>query len=332
MMESRREAQRGCPPPTAQRGIALVLVIWVIMLLSVMAGAVVVTQRTEASLARNLIDSYQGKALAQAGVYYGLMHLLYGSTDLEEKWQPDGQARDWSYAGAQLRITLRDESARIDLNKAEGELLEELLLGAGVEEEEAQALRDAILDWRDSDNAHLLNGAEDEEYAAQGLLFGAKDAEFDTVGELQQVLGMTPQIFAALEPALTVYSGKSTVNPIFASTLVLSALPGMTAEELERYLELRDQHLADGTAVPMPVGVEAKYLNQGVGPIYRISSEATVPASGGVHVVEAVVQTGRGENGYIVLAWNHFRRPTAVGAGAQGDLRQSEDPSQAEDR
>ncbi len=313
--------QAGCGEPVlkGQRGIALVLVIWVIMLLTIMAGAVVFTQRTEASLARNLIDSHQGKALAQAGLYYGLMHMLYGSTDPEEKWQPDGQAREWSYAGAQLRITLLDESARIDLNMAEGELLEELLLNAGAEEEQAQALRDAILDWRDVDDSHLLFGAEDEEYAAEGLLFGAKDAPFDTVGELQQVLGMTPQIFAGLEPALTVYSRKSTVNPIFASELVLSALPGMSAEELETYLELREQHRADGTTAPAPVGVEGKYLNQSVGPIYRISSEATVPQSGGVHVVEAVVQTGRGENGYVVLAWKYFRRPGLAASGTQGE-------------
>jgi general secretion pathway protein K len=47
-------------------------------------------------------------------------------------------------------------------------------------------LVDAILDWRDEDDLHLVNGAEDPDYKAAGLPYGAKDGPFDSLEELQQ--------------------------------------------------------------------------------------------------------------------------------------------------
>ena len=59
----------------------------------------------------------------------------------------------------------------------------------------AAALVDAIVDFRDEDDLHCLQGAEDRDYADAGLPRGAKDAAFEAVEELQQVLGMTREIY-----------------------------------------------------------------------------------------------------------------------------------------
>jgi general secretion pathway protein K len=93
----------------------------------------------------------------------------------------------------------------------------------GLAAEDAVTLSDRIADFRDIDNLRRLHGAEDPEYLAAGLTAGAKDAAFDTVGELGQVLGMTPALVEAVTPFVTVYNGRSQFDPE-AGPLSLKAL------------------------------------------------------------------------------------------------------------
>ena len=60
------------PSRPRNAGIALVLVLWVVALLSMMALTLIATQRTESALTRNLIDAGQGRALAEAGIYFAI--------------------------------------------------------------------------------------------------------------------------------------------------------------------------------------------------------------------------------------------------------------------
>jgi general secretion pathway protein K len=46
------------------------------------------------------------------------------------------------------------------------------------------------------------------------------------VDELKLVLGMTPELFRRVEPVLTVYSGKPTIDPHVASQLARQAMAG----------------------------------------------------------------------------------------------------------
>ncbi len=54
--------------PGAQRGLALVTVLWVLMLLSLVAASFMATTRLEINLTRNLIENAKAEALANAGV------------------------------------------------------------------------------------------------------------------------------------------------------------------------------------------------------------------------------------------------------------------------
>jgi len=51
------------------RGIALVSVLWIAGLLAIMAASFVSASRTEARLARNLLENAKAEALADAGVH-----------------------------------------------------------------------------------------------------------------------------------------------------------------------------------------------------------------------------------------------------------------------
>src|SRR3546814_4296944 len=80
-------------------------------------------------------------------------------------------------------------------------------------------------DWCEEEDLTEPPGvAEDPEYASAGLAWGAKDAKFDTVAEVEQVLGMTPAIYAKVATLLTVYSGQARPDPNFASGEVLQAM------------------------------------------------------------------------------------------------------------
>ncbi|HKM71308.1 MAG TPA: hypothetical protein VJX94_14860, partial [Stellaceae bacterium] len=91
----------------------------------------------------------------------------------------------------------------------------------------AQTLADRILDWREAGIGKRLNGAKAPEYRAAGYAYGPRNGAFETVEELKLVMGMTPQLFAALAPALTVYSQTPWVDPSVAPPEVLRALSGM---------------------------------------------------------------------------------------------------------
>ncbi|HYM86809.1 MAG TPA: type II secretion system minor pseudopilin GspK, partial [Pseudoxanthomonas sp.] len=126
-----------------------------------------------------------------------------------------------------------DETGKVDLNQAEMPLLAALIRAVGGEPGVSEQLAAAIVDWRDSDPLTQPNGgAEDPDYAAAGLPYGAKDAPFESVAEVEQVLGMTPELYARLEPSLTLSSGRPQPDPNYAQAPVLRAL-GLNPAEYE---------------------------------------------------------------------------------------------------
>lgn len=58
-------------------------------------------------------------------------------------------------------------------------------------EQKADMISDCILDWRDPDDDHHLNGAETPEYQKMGRNYRVKNAEFETVEELPWSRGST---------------------------------------------------------------------------------------------------------------------------------------------
>ncbi len=167
----------------------------------------------------------------------------------QDGWRADGTLYAWALGGAEVRISIHDESGKIDLNAAPDALLRGLFLAAewtgpdgeiaALSDRDADALVDAVRDYADQDDLTRLNGAEDPDYAAAGLPWGAKDAPFEAVEELQQVLGMTPALYRRVAPALTVYSRRQGIDPAVAPLAVLHALPGMTDGTIDAVLTAR---------------------------------------------------------------------------------------------
>jgi len=285
-----------------ERGAALLLVLWLIALLTALIGAFALTARVEALQGKILSGGARAQELARAGVEYSLVRLA--DTEPTTRWLPDGRSYRWSYAGGEVELRIVDETGKVDLNQAGAPLLTALIqaVSAGREQadrEQAGRIAAAILDWRDPDPLTQVNGgAEDPDYAAAGRPYGAKDAPFETVAEVEQVLGMTPELYARLEPSLTLYSGRGEPDPTYAQAPVLTAM-GLDSAA---YLAQRK------ATIP---GAGAAQLVGGGSGTYSIDSRARLD-DGRVAVLRTVVRAGSGSvpgSVYTALRWQEGTAP-----------------------
>ncbi len=290
-----------------ERGVALVIVLWLVVLLTVLAGTFAVASRTDNLLTRNLYDTAQARLAAEAGLNMAVYELT--NPDNEERWKADGHPYSIEFGGAVVEIVIFDEGGKVDLNGAGPELLGALMDSTGVPEDQRDALVGAIMDWRDADDLVSLNGAEDPDYAAAGLEYGARDEPFTSVEELQQVLGISFDLYERLEPAVTVYSGSAQINAQAAPPEALMALPGMTPEGCQQFVDDRSSFSVDGGPPPvLPAGV-ATSLAGGAGRTYSVRAHARLE-NDAMAELEAVVRLQKsGQRAFTVLRWSEKPSP-----------------------
>ncbi len=284
-----------------QHGLALIIVLWMVMLLSVIASSFAYSMRSDLLVARNMLSSSQAQALADAGIERALYELAKPVTDLR-RWKADGLRHEFELDGAKIAVTAMDESGKIDLNSAQDTLLKAVFISSGLTDGQAAAVLDALLDWRDPDSLKRPMGAEEEEYRAAGRKSRPANGLLETPEEMRQVMGVTPELYQKLAGIVTVYSRQPGVNPAFAPREVLQAIPGLDAAQLEAYLIQRQQSLERGLPLP-PFPVATNYLLQSSSQMVGIRSEAQL-ADGTVFVREAVVKaTAGGKQPYLILRW-----------------------------
>ncbi|HEV2606611.1 MAG TPA: type II secretion system minor pseudopilin GspK [Xanthomonadaceae bacterium] len=283
------------------RGAALILVLWLLVLLTAVIGGFAQSARIEALQAHQLRASLVARQAARAGVEYAALRMQY--PDMQRRWVPDGRRYGLTLGDAQLEIHVIDESGKIDLNGAPPELLAKLLLALGVEPLRARNLAAAIVDYRDPDDLVTLGGAESADYSSAGLPYGPKNKPFETVSELQRVLGMDFALYQKLVPNVTVYTS-SEPSPTFAQPPVLQAL-GMSGAAAELFQNQRESwQPGSPQAPPVLPGGQPFVVQPGSG-IYDISCRAHL-RDGTSLTVDAIVrasQTGPFGQLYVPLQW-----------------------------
>ena len=290
------------PLSTRQRGIALMLVMWVLTLLTIMAVSMTATQRTETALTDNQVAETRFRMLSDAAIAYTALEFMMQPSESDEDveasiWLPNGVPRLWRFADTDLTISVFNEMSRINLNQADPTLLAALLVALEVPEDQADRLAAAIADWRDEDDLALLNGAEDDDYQQAGAAFGAKDEPFDTVEELRQVLGMTQDIYRRLAPEVTIEGEETNVVMEFASPAVLAATQGISLEEAQTRIVERDSPTIPGAREP-------RTMNRG-GPLYRIRVTQQSPGQPGRRM-EALMELMPGQQPPYRVHWRRF--------------------------
>jgi general secretion pathway protein K len=264
-----------------ERGLALVVVLWILAFLSVVFTAFTFSMRTELAAASNFRQEAEAYYLAEAGVYRAAAEIINADRNvppdstlydaLDERWHTNPAAyENVPLGGGHYWVTVTDEESKFPLNgqitPQYDAMLRRLFSNSGVTDEKlVSTIVDSIQDWRDADNLHRLNGAEDDYYLSLPTPYRAKNADFESIEELALVKGMTPEILygnvgnpqrrAALEAQrpwerqlqsgeylgvaqhLSVHSlGRVNVNT--ASPEVLMAL-GLTAAEVGAVLDRR---------------------------------------------------------------------------------------------
>lgn len=274
-----------------QRGIALVMVLWLLVLMTVIASSHSRNIRTETRLASNHVESGKARSLAEAGVYHAIMELLV--TDDNLRWPANGSINRIQFDDGAVDIAIRDTRGLVDINSARGAVLDRVLAGAGVDNEtQRQALIDAILDWRDSDHLKHLYGAEDDDYRYAGLSWAARDDLFTSVEEFRYILGMTNPLFEKLAPYLTVHSGKPDIHLEYAPPWLAGVL-------------------SNGRNIPAP----GNPTPAGGDSTFRVTVQATTQGGTTASLSAVVRITARSDKPFKILSWRTPATSTAENTG-----------------
>ncbi|MGA8277940.1 MAG: hypothetical protein WB784_07070 [Rhodanobacteraceae bacterium] len=292
------------PGPRACHGVAFVLVLWVIAMLSILLGSFAMVARTENLQSRHLFDTTKARYAAEAGLNLAVYELR--KTDPSQRWIGDGRPYRFMFDDVEVEVSLTDDSGKIDINTATPELLRGMFMAAGVDQDRAAALADAVQDWRDPDDEAQLNGAEEQQYKNAGLSYGPANAPFNTVSELQQVYGMDYALYEKIAPAITIYSGRGTPSEAYATPEVLQAMhPDWTAEQISQVVQQLQAQQPGGGEAPV-LGPDGQPIVAGGGGLtYSIKSRAKLP-NGASTVLDTTIRLG-GINAagrpYVILRW-----------------------------
>lgn len=259
------------------QGFALVSVLWLIVLLSVLAMGLSYASRQSTQAMISLVGGTEARYLAEGGVQLVTMNLL--SRDPVDRLLADGETIDVALPGGHVEVTVSDENGKVDINAAREPLLARLFYSLDVDQAIADALADAVADFRDEDDLTRLNGAEDADYLAAGLPAGAKDAPFTSVEELQQVLGMTPDIYRAVRPYVTIYSRHQGINPEVAPLQVLIALSDNSPMSLDSYVRFRRANHRSRLPMPDPPVIDRQFLSRTRGVTYSMTAVGITDAN-----------------------------------------------------
>jgi len=283
-----------------EEGVALLLVLWTVALMTVLGFSLAHGIDTQATIDRNQYDAAQAQALADTGVSLAILGVLERSAD--GAWRLDGSARKLAYADGSVIVRVQNEAGKIDLNRAEADLLANLFRTTGSDDDTAKALGDAIADWKRRRRAHWREPADE---IAPNVSMGDVQP-FLALEELQQVPGMTPEIYDRASPYLTVYSGSARVDPLSAPREVLLSLPGADAREVEAYVAARAEMGANPALLPVLDDVGA-YLGGGLLAYVSILSEGRTPSHTRFIRQATVSLLGTGAARFRFVTWQQGR-------------------------
>ena len=190
-------------PAGAEEGIALLVVLWFIALLTMLATGAAALSLLHRRAAQTLGDEIRAESTADSAIRRILLELS-GRGQTWATWLGGGK-RTIEIAGTPVRVRVELEDGRIDLNTGNRKLLYALFVANGWPESDARAFVARIEEWVAPANDLHAIAAELRDYQAMGRAYAPRNAPFESVAELRQVLG-GDQVGPELISALTVYT------------------------------------------------------------------------------------------------------------------------------
>ncbi len=200
------------------RGIAIIIVMIVIVVLSVLAGGFAYTMKVETKLARNSTFETDMEFLGRSGIELGryvlAMQLLAPGeanyTALNQKWAGGWGGTNELLADIDLsnnelgpgRFSVRivDMERKFNLSQIHennAAILEKALDVIGVDASEISTITDSFLDWVDTDEKTRPHGAESRDYTRKDSKrpYYSKNGPVDDLAEFLLIKGVTPGIY-----------------------------------------------------------------------------------------------------------------------------------------
>lgn len=324
------EANARSPLIGNQRGVALIVVLWIFIFLFVVAFDFSASVREEAAATHRFSDETQGYYLAVGGFQRGVYDFIHqaGGTNPQSNPKPDdlfdGSWREEKLGGGGFRVRLIDEGGKINLNRVNEEILRRVFTNLGVDGSVTDVLVDSIMDWRDPDELHRTNGAESEYYQSQSPAYSARNGPLDSVEDLLWIRGMTPALYygsaddgdgrperpprLGLREIFTIDSPIDRVNLRTATAEVIQALTGIPLEKCRRFVEER-KRLSEKTLTELLplLGVSSGdpalqwfiFTNPSV---VAVDAEGRPTDGRAARRVKGVVRLG-GAQGFEILRW-----------------------------
>jgi len=324
-----------------EQGVALVMVLWIFIFLSVVAANFSLSVREEGWAAFRYAEQTEGYYMALAGFQRGLYQLLVENegvpetAEQEESPEVTGQLYGvWSDAvlrSGSYRIRLVDEGGKVNLNQANEQTLQRIFNNIGIEQPLVAILVDSIMDWRDQDDLHRVNGAEKEYYLSLANPYTPKDGPFDAVEDLLWVRGVSPELYygvrengireVALRDIFTVDGRATRVNLRTATAEVIHALVGIPLAQSLAFVASRGEStnktMSDTLGLLGLASSDRSAEDFNFAEPQIISIEAMGYAAGSTlpHTLRGVVRLTRGKQGYEVVRWQDWiMAPASYGA------------------
>ncbi len=200
-------------PRLSERGIALVIVMISIFVLTMLAAGFAFSMKIETKLAQHANNETELQWLGRSGVEYARWVLsfpsqppfLYDSAD--QAWAtghgfvgPTNNAIEVQnpvqLGHGSFTWKMTDFERKWNINMANEMILQQALILMGVDPGEMTPIIGSVLNWRAADgNTHHMQGADSEFYQSLDPPYEAKNGPIDDLSELLLIRGVTPELY-----------------------------------------------------------------------------------------------------------------------------------------
>lgn len=256
---SRRGAWDGCAMPVRQRGMVLILIVFIVAFVAIIATGLSSRLFLDVKRASNIAEQNQARSYALGGEYFARSLLVQDWKKDKAKNEMIDHEEDpadelWGTNAVQLPIDLNtgiegqidDLMGRLNLNAlvdrrrspavvntVQLQRLQRLLQNLPDVTVPPELLAEHFVDWIDADQESTgFRGAEMDVYLLKDPPYRTADAPFNDLSELWLIEGMTPEVFrvlsryvALLPPDVTQINVNTATEPV-----LLALIPGLTPQ------------------------------------------------------------------------------------------------------
>jgi general secretion pathway protein K len=184
-----------------EEGFALLLALWAMAVLALLLAPVLRGGQTEANLAYSSRQQAQLQEAADGAIFETIWHMLDGGGDF---WIPGTAIYIIDEYGTPVEVKVIDDRGKFDINQSSQVELAALFSRVGADEASASRVAGAIDEWRTPmPTGSYERNSREAFYKMNGFLWAPAGEDFQRLDELKLVAGMTPDLYAASVPYLT---------------------------------------------------------------------------------------------------------------------------------